>query len=555
MAGKARLSVVGDQLLIKIPYESRDVAKSIGARWDKSRRAWALPADPGFEAAAVEALRKASINLEGYKYPLCQQKASEIPSVAQEGHFEVPDTRYEPWEHQRNAFHFVAPKPGAMLNLAPGTGKTKIAVDLMIARKTKVNLVLCPLAVIRDVWDTQVVEHAGGHKVKVLALDSGSVLQKAKKAREFIDLSSQLGFIAVVVINYESAWRKDFARFAESVGWDMLILDESHRVKSPKGKTSMFVRRLARKASWRLALTGTPAPHSPLDLWSQIDAVAPGVLPASFHAFRARYAVLGGFEGKQVVAFRDLGDLSEKVGRVTFKAGNEVLDLPDAIHQRRSFELPKKAKAAYDSLERDLYAYLDSGEVSVRNALEKVLRLQQFTGGWVKYDGEDELQRLHTAKEDALVEVLSDLPADEPVVVFSRFWSDLDSTHSAVERVGRSSFEISGRRRGLADWKAAEGGEVLAAQIQAGGVGVDLTRSRYVVYFSVGYSLGDYLQSLARVHRPGQGRSVVYYHLVGRGTIDEKVYAALLKRQNVVEKVIGELGAGYDTGLDPDIDT
>lgn len=82
--------------------------------------------------------------------------------------------------------------------------------------------------------------------------------------------------------------------------------------------------------------------------------------------------------------------------------------------------------------------------------------------------------------------------------------------------------------------------DILAVQIQAGGVGIDLTRASYSIYYSVGFSLGDYEQSLARVHRPGQTRNVVYIHLVAEQTIDEKVYRALSEKKNVVEAVIEE---------------
>jgi SNF2 family DNA or RNA helicase len=75
----------------------------------------------------------------------------------------------------------------------------------------------------------------------------------------------------------------------------------------------------------------------------------------------------------------------------------------------------------------------------------------------------------------------------------------------------------------------------------AGGLGIDLTAARRCVYYSLGFSLGDYEQSLARLHRPGQGHPVTYYHLVAEGTVDRRVYRALSKRRDVVESVLEEL--------------
>lgn len=75
-------------------------------------------------------------------------------------------------------------------------------------------------------------------------------------------------------------------------------------------------------------------------------------------------------------------------------------------------------------------------------------------------------------------------------------------------------------------------------QIQSGGAGVDFTRSRYCIYYSLGFSLGDYDQSLARIHRPGQQREVTYYHLIAKDTVDEQVYAALDARRDVVTSIM-----------------
>jgi SNF2 family DNA or RNA helicase len=78
-------------------------------------------------------------------------------------------------------------------------------------------------------------------------------------------------------------------------------------------------------------------------------------------------------------------------------------------------------------------------------------------------------------------------------------------------------------------------------QIESGGVGVDLTRARYALYYSLGFSLGSYEQSLARIHRPGQTRPVEYIHLLAEGTIDEKIMTALALRADVVNTVLKQM--------------
>jgi SNF2 family DNA or RNA helicase len=95
----------------------------------------------------------------------------------------------------------------------------------------------------------------------------------------------------------------------------------------------------------------------------------------------------------------------------------------------------------------------------------------------------------------------------------------------------------------LKQWQAGEA-PVLAVQIDSGGVGVDLTRARYSVYYSLGFSLGSYEQSLARIHRPGQTRPVEYIHLLAQDTVDEQVMVALARRADVVNSVLQQMKGG-----------
>jgi SNF2 family DNA or RNA helicase len=110
--------------------------------------------------------------------------------------------------------------------------------------------------------------------------------------------------------------------------------------------------------------------------------------------------------------------------------------------------------------------------------------------------------------------------------------------HAAAEAAGTVSVEHSGRRTELEEWQREGGPQVLAAQIQAAGEGISLTRARIAVYYSLGYSLGQYVQSRARIRRPESTRAVFYYHLVAEDTIDEAIYAALSRRENVIGRVV-----------------
>jgi len=170
----------------------------------------------------------------------------------------------------------------------------------------------------------------------------------------------------------------------------------------------------------------------------------------------------------------------------------------------------------------------------------KVLRLQQITGGSLRLDDDERYTQVDSSKQKLLADTLEDIGPEEPVVVFCRFRSDLDAVHKAATDLGYTSMELSGRQDDLQEWQRGKA-QILAVQISAGGVGIDLTRARYSIYFSLSRSLGEYDQSLSRVHRPGQTRPVTHIHLVARGTIDEKIIYALERRAEVIESILKQI--------------
>jgi SNF2 family DNA or RNA helicase len=144
------------------------------------------------------------------------------------------------------------------------------------------------------------------------------------------------------------------------------------------------------------------------------------------------------------------------------------------------------------------------------------------------------------SKAATLEDRLEDLPQTEPVVVFCRFRNDLNEVAAMARRLGRTYAELSGNENTLERWQEGNA-TIIGVQIQSGGAGIDLSRAAYCVYYSLGFSLGEYEQSLARLRRPGQTRCVRYYHLVAQGTVDEQVYAALRERRSVVDAVLEKL--------------
>lgn len=526
-----------------------------GRKWDRENRIWLAPATGETVRSIKELFGHHDVRLDAASEALLSEAVS-VPTGAQSRQAdapEIPSVKTQPWRHQRQAFWFCRERPAALLNMGMGTGKSKVVVDLVCndSRPMRV-LILCPKSVV-GVWPRMFMDH--GSKWCAVVDPKGSGERKKEIIESSIHLQRGEAYPLVIVLNYEAARHGFVAKVSEeSRGlagyllekeWDLIVLDESHRCKDARGLTGKFIERLRGRAAWRLCLTGTPMPHSPLDIFSQMRFLEPGIFGQSFTTFRSRYAVMRalGNTGIQTVAgFKNLPELSAKANRVTFTAEtDDVLDLPPATDVFRTFEMEGEQRRVYDEMEATLVADVRSGRVTAANALVRLLRLQQITSGYLPSPepGAPNV-RIGKGKTDLLFEVMEEIGQGDPIAVFCRFHHDLDVVHAVAKELRRSSRELSGRRNDIPSGKWEEG-DVLAVQIQSGGVGIDLTRTRYGVYFSVGYSLGEYEQSLARVRRPGQTRPVTYVHLLAASSVDEVVREALIQKSEIVGYVIDQM--------------
>lgn len=545
---------------VKAPFEMKDMLKeTFGSRWNPEAKAWTFPATTASAGELYKRLAGKPLDMDTHVQGLMVDAAREAQGIAHKTADDLEEIpgKLPAWLHQKRAYHFALGRSGTMLAMDMGTGKSRTAVSLLDGWGSLTAVIVCPRSVV-NVWPNQFALHSERDWHVVAPPNRKTVAQRRDLILKEWRMAMALGKPFAVVVNYEAFWRDPLNELLIQVldpEESVFIMDESHRIKAPGGKASMAAARMASAATRRLQLTGTPMPHSPLDLYAQFRALDAGVFGTSFTKFRARYAVMGGFEGRQVLDYQNQGELSDRFGSASFivSKADAGLDLPPEVHEEKVVQLEPKTMKLYKSFAEQMIAEVDDGTVTAQNALVKLLRLQQITSGYMR-DDEGVDHEVDTTKQDVLADVLADLAPTEPVVVFCKFHHDLDAIHHVAAKLERRYGEISGRvGPGKAHYGLNEHSQmrddidILGVQLQSGGVGIDLTRSAYAVYYSMGYSLGDYVQSLARLHRPGQTRSVTYLHLIAAGTIDRVVYRALANRQEVVDAVLGAAKDGFTT--------
>lgn len=404
-------------------------------------------------------------------------------------------------------------------------------------------LVVAPLSIL-GVWQEEFAKFADFEYV--LAVLSGSTTKKADTLRHLQGLPLQ-----VAVVNYESAWRME----KELLSWnpDLIVCDEGHKIKTHNIATSKAMHRLGAKAQYKLLLTGTVITNKAIDVFSQYKFVNPAIFGQSFYVFRNRYFDMTGY-GNYTPVLKTMTEqeLMRKLHSIAFRATKaECLDLPDTTDIVRYVELEPTAWRIYQGLVRESYAELGKGEVIVTNILTKLLRLSQLTGGFIGNDGCDMPQRVSTAKQDALEDIVEEvLQEGKKLVVIARFIPEINAICRMLEKKDVKFSIITGsvkdRSSEVEKFQNDPGMQVFVGQIATAGLGITLTAASTMVFYSLDYSMSNFEQTKARIHRVGQKHNCTYIYLTARCTVDEKVLSALRDKVDLARALVDDCRKGFN---------
>ena len=547
----------GRIVLAQIEQARMDKLKKTGMlRWNRAARTYSAPVSldlldtlagifplPDF----IETERR---RLAGVARELDAQRAAAEPAPL------VPyPVRAKLFRHQVRAANMaliqLASKSSAGFGLLfeMGCGKTLTAIAIMGAlyrqrRITRV-LVVAPSSVC-SVWPHDLAAFAAfPYEVRVLL---GEKKQRLEALHSLTDYPNTANRLLVAVINYEATHREGIFEALEGYAADLIICDESQRIKNPRAAQSRAVQMLGDRAACRLILSGTPVQNSAIDLYSQYRFLDPGVFGANFYAFRNRYCQMGGYGGHEVVGYQHMDELTRKEHSIALRVTKaECLDLPGQTFVRRYVQLEPAARRLYAQIARASCAELENGEhVTASVVLTKLLRLMQLTGGFVQADGGDRPRPAGSAKLDALADILEDYvqEAGQKLVVFARFRPEIAAICQLLEqrgiRYGRIDGEVPMDQRGaiVETFQQDPGVKVFVAQIQMAGLGITLHAASAAVFYSLDFNYANYAQALARIHRIGQAQPVTYIHLLAENTVDEQVLDALERKEDLARTIV-----------------
>ena len=432
---------------------------------------------------------------------------------------------FVPYPHQVAGVDWITSHPACGLIWGMGTGKT---VTTLTALDRLLNdyledgpvLVIAPKRVAMDTWTT---ETAGWEHLRHLRI---STVIGTPRAR----LAALAAPADIYVINRENVvWLTEF--FKGSWPFPIVVVDELSSFKSAQAKRWKALRRVRGRIRRFIGLTGTPRPNGLEDLWPEMYLLDLGErLGKTLGAFRARYLIPEKYNGPIVYSYRPREGAEEEVyGRISDICMSikkeDVLSLPGQIYAdvviRPTPELLKK----YKRFEREkVLECLDAdGDIIAGSEAALTNKLLQFANGAI-YDLDGRAHWLHDMKLDALEELVEQAGGD-PVLILYAY------KHDATRIAARIPCRKLDTPEDIRDWNAGKI-PVAIAHPASIGHGLNLQYGGHIlIWFGLPWSLELYQQANERLNRPGQTEVCRIYHLILKGTHDERVLRALAHKE------------------------
>lgn len=485
--------------------------------------------------------------------------------------------RYEfatrPYHHQAAALSKLRRGGfGGALLMEPRTGKTKVSVDYMcieaIANDVRQWIVVSPRRVI-PVWRREIANHRGWivddagarRRVKIrLQVWDAEARRKGPPANP----NSQAD-LSIVLVNYEAfsgaTSNLNVARLIRWCGCEIprqrktkrrrksapayvqpparpcgMVLDESHKIKSPSGNAALMIVSMQNLFARRLILTGTPITGQSrlADAWMQWQFLNPARfadLPThgEFKDHYARWIQKGGWEEMGQIRPEGMADIRRRMHLDSFAVRRaECFDMPDPTPRTVHVDLTRRTREIYETFAEELIVQIQAGTMTAFNAGVASQRLSQIAAGVTRLGEPPNVttHRISREKLDALGELLEEsFERDEKVVVACRFREDIRSVLLDAERRWPKipAYRLDGTvdpnlmAEELDKFRDLPGSALYVIQPQAGGVGIDLSTASRFVWYTLDLSWTNYKQCSDRV---ALNPLCDIVHLIARGTVD-----------------------------------
>jgi len=430
-------------------------------------------------------------------------------------------------DYQRKGTQFLRENERAGLFDEQGLGKSKQLIDAISAAiaagSIKGAVIVCPNG-LKSNWAGEV------QKFSTLPC---TVFGSGRSARRNAFTAMRAAFY---IINYEAVPAempslKALLQFKPMA----LILDESHRIKTPEAKVTKAIHRLRTYAKRRYILTGTPVANKPDDLWSQMYFLDDGqALGDNFEEFERNFKAGAGYQR--------MDELRDKIATRTLRrTKDESLKLPPKIYTRIRVDLAAKQGEMYERMREDLELWVRkmSGADVLEQAdaiLSRMVRLAQLSSNPALLDADYKEVPAKLAKLDALLnKYLAD--PERKVIVWTSFVENIRGLAKRFKKyhpvVIYGEMDNVSRDKSVRTFRSNPQVRLLIANPAAAREGLTLTEANVAIYLDRTFNLVDYLQSQDRIHRISQTKPCEVVLLIARNTVDEFIDFSLEQKHRL----------------------
>lgn len=462
-------------------------------------------------------------------------------------------------KHQKEIISKATGKNYALF-LGCGAGKTCTALGIYEAnKKLKYNLkllvVVSPKELIQSAWMND-CDKVGLKNYKSLKdiKDFKNLPDIILTNYEYIRVTKNLLQLKNVIRNSGCHW--------------MLVLDESSKIKNPKTANFKTIKHISPLCCYRYVMSGTPAPNSETEYWTQLNIISEEPFGKNFYQFRREYfEFTKEYKGKIYKADPDMlrnpamarGYLQQGykytldpnkkdsffavmkpwVSKIETR---DLVDLPAENHIERYFHLSPKEAAAYKTMRTDMIASVEDKEevVATDSVLGKMLKLRQISSGFM-YDNTDvnnkKCYEFGTSKLNHLMDLLEDI-GNNQVVIWATFRQEAEMICKELDKLGKTYTTLNAgtkdKQKAIQDF-AENKVQYVIANPQTAAHGITWTNCQYEVFYSMDYSWERYHQAVARIMRIGQTKPCFYYYLLAKGTKDKDILEAIKRKAGINE--------------------
>lgn len=528
-------------IFVTFPYDQKivDTIRTIeGRRWNSEKKEWELPIT-GLETLIIN-LPEFDFNINGYVD--FSEEENESVEIPQNFSFKT-----SPFKHQIEGFEYGLSHNNWLLGDEQGLGKTKQVIDIAVAKKLALGykhcLIVCGVNGLKWNWVEEIKTHSNeqayilGQRQRAGKTVIGSTADKLNDIMSLFKANDTAPYF--LITNVESLRNEPIVTNLKLLCQKKIInivaADEVHKMKNPASQQGKGFLQI--QPECKIAMTGTPLMNNPFDLYIILKWL--GYEKHTFNAFKHHYATYGGYGGYEVIGYKYLDELQNKLDAVMLRRlKSDVLDLPEKTHITEYVDMTPKQAQIYKEISSEIRMNIDQIKMA-NNPLAELIRMRQATG----YTGILSSTIKESAKLDRMEELVSDAVENgKQVVIFSNWTQMTDVVYDRL--YGKYPLAVitgqtkDAERQQMVEKFQSGKAKVIIGTIGAMGTGITLTAGTVEIFLDEPWNRANKEQAEDRCHRVGTKQNVTIYTILCKDTIDERINELVEKKGKMADALV-----------------